>query len=372
MKAKATWKWGAVGACFVLAGCGSSGSDQNNTTGSASGGQNATTAGANSTTGGATGSGKGAQLTGAGATFPYPIYSKWFDAYQKKAGVAINYQSIGSGGGIQQLKAGTVDFGASDAPLKADDEKAMPGPVAHIPTVGGAVAIAYNLPGVTSLHLSGPVLANIFLGTVKKWSDPSIAALNAGAKLPDTAIAVAHRADGSGTTNIFTTYLKTVSSEWATKVGAGKSVSWPVGSGGKGSEGVTGAIKQQPGGIGYVELNYAIQNKLSVATIKNKVGQFVAPTVDATTAAITSGMAALQKDIKSPLVDEPGATAYPIVGLTYILVYKQQKDATKGKALTEFLKWAMTDGQAMAKDLSYAPLPAEVVKINNTAIDAIK
>ncbi|MBV9470712.1 MAG: phosphate ABC transporter substrate-binding protein PstS [Abitibacteriaceae bacterium] len=369
MKVTAGWKWGAVGAVLALSGCVSSGTaEQNQTLSGTATDQNSTTAQTNTTgTGGAKG-----QLTGAGATFPYPIYSKWFDTYGSKNGVQINYQSIGSGGGIQQLKAGTVDFGASDAPLKADDEKAMPGPVVHIPTVGGSVANAYNLPGVQSLKLDGPTLANIYLGKVKKWDDPSIAALNAGAKLPSTTIAVAHRADGSGTTNIFTTYLKTVSPEWGTKVGSGKAVSWPTGVGGKGNEGVTGVVKQQPGGIGYVELNYAIQNKLSVASLKNKDGQFVEPTVDSTTAAIAGGLPALQKDIKAPLVNEAGAKAYPIVGLTYILVYKQQKDPAKGKALTGFLKWAMADGQSMAKDLAYAPLPAEVIKMNATAIDAIK
>lgn len=368
MKVNTAWQWSAVGVALALAGCGSGG-DQNQTSGGTATDQNSTTA--QTTTGAGAGGAKG-RLTGAGATFPYPIYSKWFDTYGSKNGVQINYQSIGSGGGIQQLKAGTVDFGASDAPLKAEDEKAMPGPVVHIPTVGGSVAIAYNLPGVQSLKLDGPTLANIYLGKVKKWDDPSIAALNAGAKLPSTAIAVAHRADGSGTTNIFTTYLKTVSPNWASKVGSGKAVSWPTGVGGKGSEGVTGVVKQQPGGIGYVELNYAIQNKLAVASLKNKDGQFVEPTVDSTTAAIAGGLPALQKDIKAPLVNEGGAKAYPIVGLTYLLVYKQQKDAAKGQALTSFLKWAMTDGQGMAKDLAYAPLPPEVIKMNQTAIDSVK
>lgn len=350
-----------------LAGCG--GEQPQN----AGEGQTAGTTGATSTTG-ATAPQTGAKgtLTGAGATFPYPIYSKWFDAYNNKTGIAINYQSIGSGGGIQQLKAGTVDFGASDAPLKPDDEKSMPGAVVHVPTVGGAVAVAYNLPGVTKLQLDGTTLADIYLGKITKWNDPAIAKLNAGAKLPDTAIAVAHRSDGSGTTSIFTNYLKAVSADWSSKVGAGKSVSWPVGLGGKGNEGVAGIVTKSPGAVGYIELAYAMQAKIAMASLKNKDGKFVDPSVDSTTAAIAGAIPALQKDIKTPTVNEPGATAYPIAGLTYILAYKQQKDKAKGKLLTDFLQWAMKDGQGMAKDLQYAPLPPEVIKINAATIASIQ
>lgn len=311
-------------------------------------------------------------LTGAGATFPYPIYSKWFDVYQKTTGVAINYQSIGSGGGIQQLKNGTVDFGASDAPLKAADEKAMPGQVVHIPTVAGAVAIAYKLPGMGSgLHLSGDVLAGIFLGQIRRWNDPRIAALNHGKALPGTAIAVAHRSDGSGTTNIFTTYLKTVSPAWASKVGAGKSVNWPVGIGGKGSEGVAAVIGQTPGAIGYVELAYAVQNHLSYAFIRNRAGAFVSPSVASVTAAAAASSGALRRDVRASIVNAAGARSYPISGFTYILVYQHQRDAAKGRAVVGFLRWAIHGGQRYASPLLYAPLPAAIVALDDAKLKSI-
>jgi phosphate transport system substrate-binding protein len=314
-----------------------------------------------------------ARLTGAGATFPYPIYSKWFDACKTAQGVEINYQSVGSGAGIKQLSNQTVDFGASDAPLNDDDIKKMPAPVVHIPTVAGAVVLAYNLPGAPAhLKLDGKAIADIYLGKVKKWNDPEIAALNAGAKLPSTPIAVAHRSDGSGTSYIFTNYLAAVSPAWKSKVGAGKSVNWPVGLGGKGNDGVAGIVKQAPGGIGYVELAYARQNKLPYASVKNAAGQFIAPSVESVTAAAEGAAAKLQKDIRAPIANSTGARAYPIAGFTYILAYTTQKDATKGRSLKDFLKWAMKDGQGMASTLDYAPLPAAVVAINEKAIDAIQ
>jgi len=312
------------------------------------------------------------QLTGAGATFPYPIYSKWFDAYhQKNGGVQINYQSIGSGGGIQQLKAGTVDFGASDAPLSDAEAKDMPAPVVHFPTVAGAVVLAYNVPGVSQLKLSGDVIVDIFLGQITRWNDPRIAKLNAGVSLPSTAIAVAHRSDGSGTSYIFTHYLSAVSGEWKTKVGAGKSVNWPVGLGGKGNEGVAGIIKQTPGGFGYVELAYAIQNRLPFAEVRNAAGKFVVASVASTTAAAAGGAESLKSDIRTPIVNSPNAKAYPIAGFTYLLVYRDLKDATRGKALASFIKWSMSEGQKMAPDLYYAPLPKGVVALNQASLKSL-
>lgn len=358
---------GAALASMALAGCGG-GTSTETGSGGAMTGNASSNAGAIGTA-----STRGLKLTGAGATFPYPIYSKWFDSYNQKTGTQINYQSIGSGAGIKQLKSETVDFGASDVALSDKDLKEMPHEVAQIPTVAGAVAIVYNLPQAKGkIKLSGPVLADIYLGVIKKWNDAKIAALNAGNALPDTGITVAHRSDGSGTSNIFTSYLKAVSPQWATKVGAGKSVAWPTGVGGKGNDGVASVVKSTKGGIGYVELAYAEQNKMSYAAMQNASGQFVEPTVDATVAAAEGGVAGLQKDIRTPIVNAPGAAAYPIAGYTYILVYKQPKDAAKGKAIAEFLKWAMEDGQASAKDLLYAPLPKEVVALNEKTIAALK
>ena len=351
-------------ASIALAGCGggsSTGGDTSATNTSPMVGNASSTA-----------STRGMKLTGAGATFPYPIYSKWFDSYNKKTGTQINYQSIGSGAGIKQLQSETVDFGASDVALDDAALKKMSHEVAQIPTVAGAVSIVYNLPQAKGkIKLSGPVLADIYLGKIKKWNDAKIAALNAGNALPDTGITVAHRSDGSGTSNIFTSYLKAVSPEWATKVGAGKSVAWPVGVGGKGNDGVASVVKSTKGGIGYVELAYAEQNKMSYAAMQNASGQFVEPTVDATIAAAEGGVAGLQKDIRTPIVNAPGAASYPIAGYTYILVYKQPKDAAKGKAIADFLKWAMEDGQASAKDLLYAPLPKEVVALNEKTIESL-
>ena len=314
----------------------------------------------------------GAALNGAGATFPYPIYSKWFYEYNKENGTAINYQSIGSGGGIQQLTNGTVDFGASDAPMSDDQvSKVEPG-VLHFPTVAGAVAIAYNLQGVDKLKLDADTLTNIYMGTITKWNDPAIAALNAGANLPDLQITVAHRSDGSGTSNIFTNYLTKVSTKWAGSVGYGTSVKWPAGVGGKGNEGVAGLISQIPGTIGYVELAYAIKNKLPYAVLKNRSGNFVEPSLASTTAAADGALRRMPKDFRMMITDSRGEEAYPICGFTWLLVYKNYKDSDKGKAVADFLNWYLDKGEAMASDLYYAPLPASLVEKVKDQIGMVK
>jgi len=312
-------------------------------------------------------------LNGAGATFPYPLYSKWIDEYGKaNPDVRIDYQSIGSGGGIKQLQAGTVDFGASDAPLSDAEVKQMPAPVIHLPMVAGAVALAYNLPGVPAgLKLSPEAVAGLFLGDIKQWNDPRITSLNPGIKLPALPVAIAHRSDGSGTTYIFTHYLAAISPAWKTKVGAGKSVNWPAGIGGKGNEGVAGVLTRSPGSIGYVELAYADQNKFTVAALKNPAGQFVMPSIDSTTAAASGAVQAMRKDVRVSIVNAPGAKAYPISGFTYILLYKEQGDAAKGAVLVGFLEWAITDGRRYAAPLKYAPLPAEVVAIDKQALATV-
>lgn len=312
-------------------------------------------------------------LSGAGATFPYPIYSKWFDVYAKKTGVQINYQSIGSGGGIQQFKARTVDFGASDAPMSNADMKDLPAPAVHIVTVAGAVAVPYNLPGIShGLRLDADTLSRIFLGEITTWNDPALVKLNPKIELPSTSIAVVHRSDGSGTTYIFTTYLSKVNSEWSSKVGAGKAVNWPVGIGGKGNEGVAGSVRQIEGSIGYVELAYAIQNNMPYALMRNNAGAYVAPSVKGTTAAAGSFAKELSKDVRTPIVNASAKDAYPICGFTFLLVYKNQTNAAKGKALVDFLKWAVTDGQSYAAGLYYAPLPKAIVAVDENAIKAIK
>ena len=310
-------------------------------------------------------------INGAGATFPYPIYSKWFDEYAKvDPSVRFNYQSIGSGGGQKQILAQTVDFGASDGPMSDDNLTKAPGKILHIPTVAGAVVMTYNLPGNPALKLDGETIADIFLGKIKKWNDPKIAALNPGAKLPENEIVVAHRSDGSGTTFIFTDYLSKVSAEWKQKAGNNTSVNWPTGIGGKGNEGVSGQVKQTPGAIGYVELIYAIQNKMPYAEVKNAAGQFVKASIESVTAAL--GTANIPDDFRFSMTNAPGESAYPIAGATWLLVYEQQKDPAKGKKLIEFLKWAMTKGEGMAKDLNYAPLPNEVQQRVLQRIDEIK
>jgi phosphate transport system substrate-binding protein len=305
-------------------------------------------------------------LTGAGATFPFPIYSKWFADYAAKTNVKINYQSIGSGGGIRQLSEQTVDFSATDAPMSdAELAKAKGGPVLHIPTVLGAVVVTYNLPDLKKpLRLDGPTLADIFLGKITKWNDARISALNPGVKLPASDLLVVHRSDGSGTSYVFTDYLASVSPSWAAKPGKGKEVRWPVGLGGKGNEGVAGQIKQIPGSIGYVELAYAKQNKLAFADMKNAKGQFVTPTIAAVTAAAAGAAGALpaNTDYRVSIVNAAGPNAYPISSFTWLLVYKTQTDAAKSKKLLDFVRWALTDGEKSAASLDYAPLPASMAK----------
>lgn len=324
----------------------------------------------NSGSGGGTGS---VSLQGAGATFPNPLYQKWLSEYGKvHSNIRIDYQSIGSGGGIKQLKEQTVDFGASDAPMKDEDLKSAPGEILHIPTVLGAVVIIYNLEGVNQpLKFSSEVIADIFLGKITKWNDPKIAVDNAGVTLPATDITPVYRSDGSGTSAVFTDYLSKVSAEWKEKVGAGTSLSWPKGIGGKGNEGVTGQVKKTPNTVGYVELAYAVQNKLPVAQIKNASGNFINPSIDAVTAAASASAASTPDDLRVSITNAAGPLAYPISSYTYILVYKNQKDATKGKALVDFLWWGIHDGEAFADELEYAPLPADIVKKAEAKINSI-
>src|SRR5579859_1452904 len=298
------------------------------------------------------------RLQGAGSTFDTPLFSKVFDAYQKKGGAEVNYQSIGSGGGVQQLTKGVVDFGASDFPLNDEQTKAADaagGPVVHIPVTMGAVSIGYNLP-VDGLKLDGPTVAGIYLGTITKWNDAKIAALNPGVALPATAVAVVHRAEGSGTTFIFTSYLAAVSPEWKSKVGAAGSVKWPVGIGAKGSEGVSGQVLNTPGAIGYFEMAYANQNHIKSALLKNASGKFVAPSVQAVTDAVAGAAANMPADLKAVFVNAPGDTSYPIAGFSWIVVFQDQKDAAKGQAIVDLLKYTVHDGQQYAQALDYAPL----------------
>jgi phosphate transport system substrate-binding protein len=321
-----------------------------------------------------TGSGGGdLRITGAGATFPNPLYQKWFSEYNKaNPNVKFDYQSIGSGGGIKQISEKTVDFGGSDAPMTDEHLAKAQGQILHIPTVLGAVVMTYNLPNVTTeLKLTPEAIAGIFLGKVTKWNDPMIASNNAGVSLPDATITVVHRSDGSGTSYVFTDYLSKVSPEWKSGPGAGTAVNWPAGGGEKGNEGVTGRVKQTPNSIGYVELIYAEQNKLPVASIKNSGGQFVRPTLDSITAAAASVAGQIPDDLRVSITDAPGAAAYPISSFTYLLVYKDQPDQVKGKALVNFLWWATHDGEQMARDLLYAPLPQEVVQKAEAKINSI-
>jgi phosphate transport system substrate-binding protein len=297
-------------------------------------------------------------INGAGATFPYPIYSKWFDEYTKvDPSVRFNYQSIGSGGGQKQITARTVDFGASDGPMSDENLAKTPGKLLHIPTVAGADVITYNLPGNPKLKLDGDAIAGIFLGNITKWNDPKIAALNPGVELPDVGIIPVHRSDGSGTTFIFTDYLSSISPVWADSVGKGTSVKWPasVGIGAKGNEGVAGQVKQLSGAVGYVELIYAKQNQMPYADVKNAAGNFITPSLDSVTAALAT--AKIPDDFRFSMVNAPGDQSYPIAGTTWLLVYQQQKDAAKGKKLVEFLNWALTKGEGMASSLDYASLP---------------
>jgi len=317
--------------------------------------------------------GRPVSLQGAGATFPNPLYQKWLSEFGKlNPSIRIDYQSIGSGGGIKQIQAQTVDFGASDAPMTDAEMKGAPGELVHIPTVLGAVVITYNLQGISKpLRFSPDVIADIFLGKITKWNDPRIKSDNTDANLAGADIAVVHRAESSGTSFVFTDYLSKVSTEWKEKVGADKTPKWPVGQGGKGNEGVTGQIKNQPNTIGYVELAYAVQNKLPVALIKNASGKFVEPTIEAVTAAAAASAAITPDDLRVSITNAAGADVYPISSYTYILGYRDQKDATKGKALVDFLWWGIHDGEKFAKELKYAPLPAEIVKRTETKIDSI-
>jgi phosphate transport system substrate-binding protein len=318
------------------------------------------------------------QLTGAGATFPYPMYSKWFDEYRKlHPDIQINYQSIGSGGGIRQVTEGTVDFGASDGPMTNEQLSAFRDKhgfaILHFPTVLGAVVPVYNLPGVTAqLRFTPSALAGIFLGTITKWNDPAIVAANPAAKLPASDIVVVHRSDGSGTTFVFTDYLSKVSADWKSKVGAGTAVNWPVGLGGRGNEGVSGLVKQTAGAIGYVELIYAEQNRIAHGAVKNAAGEFVTASTAGVTAAAAGVSAKMPDDFRVSITDAPGKGAYPISSFTWLLVPAKIANAAKQRALTDFLKWMLTEGQKMSAALSYAPLPKAVVEKELKAIAGVK
>ena len=313
-------------------------------------------------------------IDGAGATFPYPIYSKWFSEYNKlHPDVKINYQSIGSGGGIRQLTNQTVFFGASDGPMTQEQLLAAPGKVLHVPTVLGAVVPVYNLPGVDAeLKFSGPLLADIILGKVSKWSDPAIAAENAGVNLPSMDITVAHRADGSGTTYIFVDYLSKVSGEFKKKVGVATSVNWPTGIGGKGNEGVASLVKQTPGALGYVELIYALQNNISYGAVKNSDGEYVKASLDGVKAAAAAAAGQMPADFRVSITNAPGKGVYPISSFTWLLLYEKSKDKDKSKAMVDFMKWALGEGQKYCADLGYAPLPDSVVKLETDALQKIK
>jgi phosphate transport system substrate-binding protein len=315
-----------------------------------------------------------AQINGAGATFPYPIYSKWFSEYNKlHPDVRINYQSIGSGGGIRQVTNETVFFGATDGPMTNEQLQAAPGRILHFPTVLGAVVPVYNVSGVSgALKFTGPVLADIFLGKIAKWNDPAIAKLNAGVPLPASDITVVHRSDGSGTTYIFVDYLSKVSPEWKQKVGVATSVKWPTGVGGKGNEGVAGLVRQTPNSIGYVELIYALQNKIAFGSLQNSAGKFVAASLESVTAAAAAAAGKMPADFRVSITNPPGDAAYPISSFTWLLLYENPKDKARAKAMVEFVKWALTDGQKFARQLGYAPLPDTVVKMELAALAKIK
>jgi phosphate transport system substrate-binding protein len=323
---------------------------------------------------GAAATARAEQINGAGATFPYPIYSKWFSDYNKlHPDVEINYQSIGSGGGIRQLSNQTVFFGATDGPMTPDQMQGAPGKILHLPTVLGAVVPIYNIPGVDAqLKFSGTLLADIILGKVTKWNDPAIAGPNPGVKLPSTDITVAHRSDGSGTTYIFVDYLSKVSPEFKTKVGVATSVNWPVGVGGKGNEGVAGLVKQTPGSIGYVELIYAKQNNIDYGSVKNMEGEFVAASLDSVTAAAAVAAKQMPPDFRVSITNAPGKGVYPISSFTWLLFYENPKDKPKARTMVDFMKWALSDGQKAASDLGYAPLPSEVVALEMEALQKIK
>jgi phosphate transport system substrate-binding protein len=310
---------------------------------------------------------------GAGATFPNPLYQKWFNDYNKSHPSAkFDYQSIGSGGGIKQITAKTVDFAGSDAPMNDEELKAAGAEILHIPTVMGAVVLTYNVPTVTAeLKLSPGAIAGIFLGTVKKWNDPSITGDNPGVTLPAADITLVHRSEASGTSYAFTDFLSKVSPEWKEKYGTGAAINWPVGLGAKGNEGVTGQVKQSPNSIGYIELIYAIQNKLPYATVKNAAGSFVKPSLESVSSAAAAAAGQMPEDLRVSITNASGADAYPISTFTYFLVYKNQPDQTKGKALVDFLWWSTHDGQQTAPELAYAPLPKDVVQKDEQKIKSI-
>jgi phosphate transport system substrate-binding protein len=312
-------------------------------------------------------------LNGAGATFPYPMYSKWFSDYNKlHPDVQINYQSIGSGGGIRQVLAGTVDFGASDGPMTDEQLGQAKVKILHIPTVLGAVVPAYNVPGVTGeIKFTPDVLANIFLGKITNWNDPAIAKANPGVNFPNQTIIIVHRSDGSGTTYIFTDYLSKVSSEWANSVKKGTTVSWPLGLGGKGNEGVAGQIRQLQGAIGYIELIYAVQNKIPYGSVKNGAGNFVKASLEGVTEAAAS-VKTMPADFRVSITNAPGKTAYPISSFTWLLVPVKSKDQKTGKILTDFVDWMVTEGQKTTAQLTYAPLPDSVVEKVKTAIKQVQ
>jgi len=313
------------------------------------------------------------QINGAGATFPYPIYSKWFSEYNKlHPDVEVNYQSIGSGGGIRQLTAETVFFGATDGPMTDEQLKGAPAKVLHFPTVLGGVVPIYNLPGVGELRFTGPVIADMVLGKITKWNDPALVKLNPGAKLPATDVAIVHRSDGSGTTYIFVDYLSKVSPEFHQKVGVATSVNWPTGVGGKGNEGVAGLVKQTPGAFGYVELIYALQNKIDFGSVQNQAGEFVRSSLESVTAAAASAASAMPEDFRVSITNAPGKGVYPISSFTWLLFYEDPKDKKSAKVMVDFLKWALTDGQRYTKDLGYAPVPQNVVSLEMKAVGKIK
>jgi phosphate transport system substrate-binding protein len=313
------------------------------------------------------------QINGAGATFPYPIYSKWFSEYNKlHPDVEVNYQSIGSGGGIRQLTAETVFFGATDGPMTEEQLKGAPGKVLHFPTVLGGVVPIYNLPGVGELKFTGQVIADMVLGKITKWNDPALVKLNPGVKLPDTDLAIVHRSDGSGTTYIFVDYLAKVSPEFKQKVGVATSVNWPNGVGGKGNEGVSGLVKQTPGAFGYVELIYALQNKIEFGSVQNQAGEFVRSSLESVTAAAASAANSMPEDFRVSITNAPGKGVYPISSFTWLLFYEDPKDKKSAKVMVDFLKWALTEGQKYTKDLGYAPVPQSVVGLEMKAVGKIK
>jgi phosphate transport system substrate-binding protein len=322
---------------------------------------------------GATVAAQKVQITGAGSTFANPIYTKWASEYNKlHPNVEINYQSIGSGAGIKQVSSNTVFFGATDGPMTNDQLMAAPGKLLHFPTVLGGVVPVFNVAGVNELKFTGPLLANIFLGKITKWNDPAIAQLNPGVKLPGDDITVTHRTDGSGTTYIWADYLAKVSPEWKQKVGVNTSLNWPVGLGGKGSEGVAGLVKQTPGAIGYVELIYALQNKISSGPVQNMAGEFVTATLDTVTAAAAAAATKMPADFRVSIVNAPGKGVYPISSFTWMLLYQAPKDKATAKTFNDFMTWALTDGQKFARELGYSPLPANVVQMEIASLKTIK